>query len=94
MSGDKVRHSPIEKLDASHQVDSFDCGIPDLDEFLGSLAMANQNAGGATTYVLCRGRQRVIGFYSLAVGSVEHKDAPPRVGKGLARHPIPVMLLA
>jgi len=35
-----------------------------------------------------------VGYYRLAVGAVEHADAPSRVGKGLARHPIPVMLLA
>ena len=35
-----------------------------------------------------------IANHSLAVGAVEHADAPGRVGKGLARHPIPVMLLA
>ena len=32
----------------------------------------------------------VVGFYSLAVGSV----APEAVPKGLARHPVPVMILA
>ena len=37
---------------------------------------------------------RVIGYYSLAVGAAAHAEAPPRVAKGLARHPVPVMLLA
>jgi GNAT superfamily N-acetyltransferase len=36
----------------------------------------------------------VVGFYSLAVGSVDPQAAPARVMKGLARHPVPVMLLA
>ena len=36
----------------------------------------------------------MISYYSLAAGAVEHAQAPVRVGKGLARHPIPVMLLA
>ena len=36
----------------------------------------------------------VAGYYSLAVGSVRRADAPGRAGKGLARHPIPVMILA
>ena len=36
----------------------------------------------------------MLAYYSLAAGAVEHADAPLRVGKGLARHPIPVMLLA
>jgi GNAT superfamily N-acetyltransferase len=42
---------------------------------------------------LCRG-SRVTGYYSLAVGAVAWDEAPPRTAKGLARHPIPVMILA
>ncbi len=37
---------------------------------------------------------RVLGYYSLAAGSVTHDEAPERVRKGQARHPIPVILLA
>lgn len=37
---------------------------------------------------------KVAGFYSLAVGSVEPSAAASRVIKGLARHPVPVMILA
>ena len=33
-------------------------------------------------------------FYSLAVGEVAYDDAPGRLSKGLARHPVPIMLLA
>ena len=36
----------------------------------------------------------VLGYYSLAAASVQHDEATPRVAKGLARHPIPVVLLA
>ena len=35
-----------------------------------------------------------MGYYSLAAGEVTHEAAPARVAKGMARHPIPVMLLA
>ena len=35
-----------------------------------------------------------MGFHSLTVGSVESWHAPNRVIKGLARHPVPVMILA
>jgi GNAT superfamily N-acetyltransferase len=38
--------------------------------------------------------QTVIGYYSLAVGSVEYEQASERVMKGLAHHAIPIMLLA
>jgi GNAT superfamily N-acetyltransferase len=36
---------------------------------------------------------RVVGYYSLAVGAVEHADASVRIAKVLAWHPILVMLL-
>ena len=84
--------SPVEKLAAHHEVDPFDCGKEPLDRFLKRFALANQNAGSARTCVACR-RRRVVGYYSLAAGAGQPADAPVRVGKGLARRPIPVMLL-
>jgi len=57
-------------------------------------ALVNQKAGSAQTHVVCRGEQRVVGCCSLAVGVVEHADAPGLVGKGLARHPVPMVLPA
>jgi predicted N-acetyltransferase YhbS len=38
--------------------------------------------------------EAVIGYYSLAAGSVLYESAPVRVSKGLARHDIPVILMA
>ena len=84
----------VEKLAASHSLDAFDCGKEPLDRFLKRFAFTNQKSGSAQTDVVCRGEARVVGYYSLAVGAVEHADSPERIGKGLAKHPIPVMLLA
>jgi predicted N-acetyltransferase YhbS len=36
----------------------------------------------------------VVGYYTLVVGQVEYDGAPERLKKGLARHPVPIMLLA
>ena len=36
----------------------------------------------------------MVGCYMLVVGQVEYNDAPERLTKGLARHPVPIMLLA
>lgn len=85
--------SPIHKICADDVIDSFDCGKDDLNRFLKRFALANQAANAAQTYVTCRAT-RVIGYYSLAVGSVLHEDSPARAAKGLAHHPIPVMVLA
>ena len=35
-----------------------------------------------------------MGFHTLAAGQVVYDDAPERLKKGLARHTVPVMLLA
>lgn len=88
------RYSPVEKLGPTHDTDAFDCGKEPLDRFLKRYALQNQKAGGAQTYVTCRGGGRVVGYYSLTVGAVQHADAPQRITRGMARHPIPIMLLA
>lgn len=85
--------SPAHKLGADDETDSFDCGQDDLNRFLKRFAFANQAANAAQTYVTCRAR-RVVGYYSLAVGSVQREDSPSRALKGMARHPVPVMILA
>ena len=83
----------IEKLTRHHAVDSFDCGEDALNRFLFRFALPNQQANASQTYVgLADGA--VIGFYTLAVGEVAYVDAPERLTKGLARHPVPIMLLA
>ncbi len=86
-------YAPVRKLAATDPVDAFDCGQPALNQFLQRYALASQKAHSAQTYVCCQG-DAVAGFYSLAVGSAEPAGVPPRVMKGLARHPVPVMVLA
>jgi GNAT superfamily N-acetyltransferase len=83
----------IEKLRREHVLDSFDCGKEDLNRFLKRQAWSNQQAHSTQTYVLAKDLI-VLGYYSLAAGSVSHDAATERVKKGLARHPIPVILLA
>jgi GNAT superfamily N-acetyltransferase len=83
----------IEKLQPHHAVEAFDCGQEALNRFLQKHALHNQHSGGAQTYVGLAD-ETVIGYYALAVGSVEQEHAPERVKKGLAKHSIPIMLLA
>ena len=74
-------------------MEGFDCGQPALNQFLQRFALVSQQANSAQTYVSC-GAGSVVGFYSLAVGSVEPAAAPARVTKGIPQHPVPVMILA
>jgi GNAT superfamily N-acetyltransferase len=83
----------IEKLRRDHSIDRFTCGREELDRFLKRFALGNQQANAAQTYIALHDAE-VIGFYSLVVGEVAFIDAPERLTKGLARHPVPIMLLA
>src|SRR5258706_5771842 len=85
--------SGIEKLRREHAVEDFDCGREELNRFLVRFALANQQAGASQTYVGLAG-PAIIGFHILVVGQVEYLAAPERLTKGLARHPVPIMLLA
>ena len=83
----------VELLQPAHQTAAFSCGSVELDTWLQRYAYSNQAAGAARTFVALRGSQ-VVGYYALAAGSVERDEAPKRVAQGLARHPVPVVILA
>jgi GNAT superfamily N-acetyltransferase len=83
----------VEKLRADHRLESFDCGRDELNRYLVRYAWQNQQAGAAQTYVGLVD-DTLVGYYTLAVGHVLREEAPERLTKGLARHPVPIMLLA
>lgn len=83
----------IEKLRPDHPIENFDCGREELNRYLLRYAWVNQQAGAAQTYIGLVGNG-VVGYYTLAVGQVSREEAPERLTKGLARHPVPIMLLA
>jgi GNAT superfamily N-acetyltransferase len=83
----------IEKLARHHVVDDFNCGQEALNRFLIRFALTNQQANASQTYVGLAD-SAVIGFYTLVVSEVSYDDAPERLTRGLARYPVPLMLLA
>ena len=93
MTQSELRPRRIEKLHRDHTVENFDCGHKELNQFLVRYAWANQQANASQTYVGFAG-DAIVGFYTLTAGAVVYEGAPERLAKGLARHPIPLMLLA
>lgn len=83
----------VEKLRPDHPLEEFDCGRDELNRYLLRYAWSNQQAGAAQTYIGLAG-DTIVGYHTLAVGHVMREGAPERLTKGLARHPVPVMLLA
>ena len=86
--------SKVEAITESHDLSRFDSGEhPSLNDWLKRFALANQKNESARTYVVHRNGS-VVGYYSVSAGSVSIEESPARIAKGLARHPIPVILLA
>jgi GNAT superfamily N-acetyltransferase len=89
MSG--ILSSP-ELLADHHALEDFSSGQASLDDWLKRRARANQASGASRTYVVCE-RQRVIGYYALASGTVTVESAPGRFRRNMP-NPIPVAVLA
>ena len=91
-TGDERAVSPPELLTAQHDVSDFTSTEPTLDKWLKRRALKSQKSGAARTYVVTS-ENFVIGYYSLAVGSVTRSVSVSRVRRNMP-DPIPVMLLA
>ncbi len=72
---------------------AFDCGVPALNDYLLKFAVQNHSNLSAKTFVALRGNA-VVGYYTLAAASAARHEPPERVTKGLARHPVPLILIA
>lgn len=83
----------VEKLKRDHDIEAFDCGKEPLNRFLIRYALQNQQMGASQTYLALNG-STVAGYYTLVFGQVAFTDAPERLRKGVAQHPVPLMVLA
>jgi GNAT superfamily N-acetyltransferase len=85
-----------EPIGRHHDRKSFDCGSPELDEYLDRYARQNHESGGAKTFVAVSPAvpARVMGFYSISPGSIEFARVPAKLTRKLARYEVPVFRLA
>ena len=83
----------IEKLGHDHDLRRFECGNEALNIWLKRFAWTNVQNDSARVYVAHRRDQMVVGYHALTAGSVSRGEAPERVGRGLAAHPIGVVVL-
>ena len=80
-----------EALTARHQLESFDCGVESLNQWLQRRALINQFAGVSRTWVVCQ-EQQVMAYSSLAAGSVVLADVPGAIRRNMP-NPLPVVVL-
>lgn len=83
----------LERLDVHHDVTGFNSGNEGLDRWLQRHALAAQRMDSARTFVATR-NGRVIGYFSLTMGSVLRADAPAKLVRGMPAYPVSMVLLA
>jgi GNAT superfamily N-acetyltransferase len=76
-----------------HQVAEFDSGEVALDQWIHNHARAAISANSAQVFVVCDGNQ-VVGYSALATSYILYRELPSTQRTGLARHPVPTLLLA
>jgi GNAT superfamily N-acetyltransferase len=88
---DQNKLCPPDKLNSSHQIESFNSGNSQLDDWLKRRALKNEAEGASRTYVLCAG-EIVVAYYCLANGAVAQTIATGRVRRNMP-DPVPVMVI-
>lgn len=79
-------------LGDTHKLDDFRCSAPELTKWLLERARQNQASGASRCFVVADDKQRVVGYYALAAGSVSVGDTPGRIRRNMP-DPIPVIVL-
>jgi GNAT superfamily N-acetyltransferase len=78
-------------INPEHIADNFACGVSSLDQWLRRQALKNEASGASRTFVVCLAKE-IVGYYTLATGSVMRQQAPGKIKRQMP-DPIPVMVL-
>jgi|TARA_B100000700_G_scaffold4744_1_gene5402 predicted N-acetyltransferase YhbS len=82
-----------ELLTDEHVLDVFSCGKPELDDWLMKKALKNHKRNNTRVYVVCDDNNKVIGYYAIAMGSVQRESALSSLKRN-SPNPIPMVVLA
>ncbi|MBB1401598.1 GNAT family N-acetyltransferase [Pseudoalteromonas sp. SG45-1] len=77
----------IEKITTEHDKKSFDCGVLPLNNYLKTISGQHEKKHLARTFVLSDGKvpSKIIGFYTLAMMSIDQSSLPPEMVKKLPK---------
>ena len=75
-----------EPLAKSHDRASFDCGDPQMNDFLRRFARQSHEQNAAKTFCAIDDHQltRILGFYTIAPLAIAHEHVPAVLTRGLA----------
>lgn len=88
-------YSAPTPITADHRLDGFACGKSPLDDWLRAHALDNEGKASRTYVVTAQTGEdagNVVGYYTLANGSVVREEVPKKIRQGLP-NPVPVMVL-
>ncbi len=85
----------IEPLAASHNRKDFDCGEPPLNDYLRQYARQHAASNVSRTFVAVSNTDpaRILGYYTLSMGSLTKANLPVALQKKLPDFPIPIARL-
>ncbi len=82
---------PVEELRSDHDRALFSCGHESLDQYIRRFASQNERLGVSRTFVaVAPDGVRVVGFFSIAAGSISFDRLTEAQRKKLPRYPVPV----
>ncbi len=85
----------IEPFAKRHLREAFSCGKPPLDDFLRArVTQYEKRRLGKTFVAVPPDHPEVLGYYTLAAGSVAFEKLPGQASRKLPKHPVPTVLLA
>lgn len=84
----------IEPLRPDHNRSAFRSGQHEVDDWLATKALQNQEKHLSATKTLIDPHGAVAGFYTLATAQVDFSDLPLELLRRLPRRPLPVAVLA
>jgi GNAT superfamily N-acetyltransferase len=84
-----------ESISRHHDCKRFDCGAPELNDYLNRYARQNHKSGGAKTFVAVAPTKpsRILGFYTISPGAIEFARVPATSTKKLGRYDVPIFRL-
>lgn len=85
-----------EPIGRSHDRKGFDCGSPELNDYLRRHARQNHEGGGSKTFVAVApaSPETILGYYSISPASIAFARVPAVLTRGLGRYEVAVYRLA
>ena len=84
----------LERLCKSHPRKTFSSGQTQVDDWLATKALQNQDKHLSATKVLLDEAGAIAGYYTLATGQIDFGDLPAEAAKKLPRRMLPVAAIA